>query len=119
MLLAAIGPKNVELAAEVFDEWQPHLFHPGHIDSAFGPALVAGTAKRDPSLPLLRIVVHVNALITEDEAARQSAENTVRDYAVLYVGGMGAREELLQHPGPPLRVRRGIGHDPGSLPAGP
>ncbi|OBI73193.1 LLM class F420-dependent oxidoreductase [Mycolicibacterium fortuitum] len=91
MLLAAIGPKNVELAAEMFDEWQPHLFHPGHVDSAFGPALAAGTAKRDPSLPQLGIVVHVNALITEDEAAQQAAESTVRDYAALYVGGMGAR----------------------------
>ena len=50
MLLAAIGPKNVELAAELFDEWQPILFHPGHVESAFGEALSAGDAKRDPSL---------------------------------------------------------------------
>jgi F420-dependent oxidoreductase-like protein len=91
MLLAAIGPKNVELAAEIFDEWQPILFHPGHVESAFGEALSAGDAKRDPSLGPLGIVVHVNALITDDESAQRAALRTVRDYAALYVGGMGAR----------------------------
>jgi F420-dependent oxidoreductase-like protein len=91
MLLAAIGPKNVELAAEIFDEWQPILFHPGHVESAFGEALSAGDAKRDPSLGPLGIVVHVNALITDDESAQRAALRSVRDYAALYVGGMGAR----------------------------
>ena len=50
MLLAAIGPKNVALAAEIFDEWQPFLFHPELAESAFGQALAAGRANRDPAL---------------------------------------------------------------------
>ncbi len=43
MSLAAIGPKNVELAAEIFDEWQPILFHPPErADRAFGDACGQG-----------------------------------------------------------------------------
>jgi F420-dependent oxidoreductase-like protein len=91
MLLAAIGPKNVELAAELFEEWQPILFHPDHVDAAFGAALSSRRAKRDRSLGALGIVVQVNALITEDESALSAALQTVREYVALYVGGMGAR----------------------------
>jgi F420-dependent oxidoreductase-like protein len=91
MLLAAIGPKNVELAAELFDEWQPILFHPGHVEAAFGQALSVGGAKRDPSMSPLGIVTQAAALITDDETAQAAALQTVREYVALYVGGMGAR----------------------------
>nr|WP_026917381.1 LLM class F420-dependent oxidoreductase [Gordonia shandongensis] len=91
MLLAAIGPKNVALAAEMFEEFQPFLYHPDHVDAAFGEALAAGRAKRDPSLPELRVVVQASALISEDADQIANARNTVRHHAALYIGGMGAR----------------------------
>ncbi|MYR08563.1 LLM class F420-dependent oxidoreductase [Gordonia sp. SID5947] len=91
MLLAAIGPKNTELAAELFEEFQPFLFHPEYVDVAFGEALAAGKAKRDPSLPPLRIVVQAATLITEDEQEIENALQSVRHHAALYIGGMGAR----------------------------
>jgi F420-dependent oxidoreductase-like protein len=91
MLLAAIGPKNVELAAELFEEFQPFLFHPEYVQEAFGPALAAGKAKRDPSLGDLSIVVQTSTLITEDKDAAENALNGVRHHAALYIGGMGAR----------------------------
>ncbi|MGB3697121.1 MAG: LLM class F420-dependent oxidoreductase [Gordonia sp. (in: high G+C Gram-positive bacteria)] len=91
MLLAAIGPKNVELAAEMFEELQPFLYHPDHVDAAFGEPLAAGRAKRDPSLPDLRIVVQASALITEDADQIAAAQATVRHHSALYIGGMGAR----------------------------
>ena len=91
MLLAAIGPKNVELAAELFEEFQPFLFHPEYVDAAFGPALAAGKAKRDPSLPDLSIVVQTSTLITDDAEQAENALNIVRHHAALYIGGMGAR----------------------------
>lgn len=91
MLLAAIGPKNVELAAELFEEFQPFLYHPEYVDAAFGPALAAGRAKRDPELGPLQIVVQTSVLITEDQAAIDVAMNIVRHHAALYIGGMGAR----------------------------
>ncbi|GAB17908.1 putative F420-dependent oxidoreductase [Gordonia effusa NBRC 100432] len=91
MLLAAIGPKNVELAAELFEEFQPFLFHPEYVDAAFGDALAAGKAKRDPSLGDLGIVVQAAALVTEDQDAIDNALAGVRHHAALYIGGMGAR----------------------------
>ncbi len=91
MLLAAIGPKNVELAAELFEEFAPFLFHPEYVDAAFGEPLAAGKAKRDPSLGELSIVVQASALITEDADQIENALNGVRNHAALYVGGMGAR----------------------------
>ncbi|WP_415047030.1 LLM class F420-dependent oxidoreductase [Gordonia sp. (in: high G+C Gram-positive bacteria)] len=91
MLLAAIGPKNVELAAEKFEEFQPFLYHPEHVEAAFGPALAAGAAKRDPELGPLQIVVQAAALITEDRDAAELAITLVRHHAALYIGGMGAR----------------------------
>ncbi|MGK2316613.1 LLM class F420-dependent oxidoreductase [Gordonia rhizosphera] len=91
MLLAAIGPKNTELAAELFEEFQPFLFHPEYVGVAFGDALAAGKAKRDPSLPPLKIVVMASALISEDPQEIEKAMQGVRDHAALYIGGMGAR----------------------------
>jgi F420-dependent oxidoreductase-like protein len=91
MALAAIGPRNVELAAEVFDEWQPFLFVPDLVDRAFGDALQAGKAKRDPALPALGIAAQSTMLITDDPTREQSALQAVRHHAALYIGGMGAR----------------------------
>jgi len=91
MLLAAIGPKNVALAAEIFDEWQPFLFHPELAELAFGEALAAGRAKRDPELGELGIAVQTFLLITDDEDAQAAALQGVRNHVALYVGGMGAK----------------------------
>jgi alkanesulfonate monooxygenase SsuD/methylene tetrahydromethanopterin reductase-like flavin-dependent oxidoreductase (luciferase family) len=91
MLLAAIGPKNVELAAELYEEFQPFLYHPGYVEAAFGEALAAGRAKRDPSLGELKIVVQAAALVTEDPDQIENALGMVRHHSALYIGGMGAR----------------------------
>jgi F420-dependent oxidoreductase-like protein len=91
MLLAAIGPKNVELAAELFEEWQPILFHPEGLGAAFGDALEKGNAKRAPELGTLGISVNTTALITDDEEQRTNALALVKAHAALYIGGMGAR----------------------------
>ena len=37
--LAAIGPKNVALAAEIADGWLPIFVDPERFDDAFGPSL--------------------------------------------------------------------------------
>jgi F420-dependent oxidoreductase-like protein len=91
MLLAAIGPKNVALAAEIFDEWQPFLFHPELAELAFGEALAAGRAKRDPALGKLGIAVQTFLLITDDSETEAAALEGVRNHVALYVGGMGAK----------------------------
>jgi F420-dependent oxidoreductase-like protein len=91
MLLAAIGPKNVELAAELFEEWQPVFVQPEHLAKAYDESLAKGMAKRAPELGELGISVHVTALVTDDEAAQEKALNQVKGQAALYIGGMGAR----------------------------
>ncbi|MBB3752115.1 F420-dependent oxidoreductase-like protein [Mycolicibacterium sp. BK634] len=90
MALAAIGPRNVALAAEVFDEWQPILFHPERADRAFGQALTSGKRMRDTDLGDLGITVQSPLLISDDHAAKEASLNAVRDNVALYVGGMGA-----------------------------
>ncbi|MFG1858393.1 LLM class flavin-dependent oxidoreductase [Actinomadura geliboluensis] len=51
MTLAALGPKNIALAAELFEAWQPIFYHPEFADEVFGDALAEGGAKRDACLP--------------------------------------------------------------------
>jgi F420-dependent oxidoreductase-like protein len=91
LLLAAIGPRNVELAAEVFDEWQPFLFVPELCEKVFGEALAAGGAKRDATLGPLGISVQTTLLITDNQQDAVEALSAVRHHAALYIGGMGAR----------------------------
>ncbi|MGY1884196.1 MULTISPECIES: LLM class F420-dependent oxidoreductase [unclassified Blastococcus] len=91
MVLAAIGPKNVALAAELFEGWQPAFFLPEGSATAFGDALAQGTARRDPALGPLGIVVDTQLLISEDADEQAAALARVRAQLALYVGGMGAR----------------------------
>ena len=91
MLLAALGPKNVALAAELFEAWEPIFFLPEGADAAFGEALAEGTAKRNPSLDPLEIVADTKVLITEDPEEEQRGLEAVRSHLALYIGGMGAR----------------------------
>jgi F420-dependent oxidoreductase-like protein len=91
MLLAAMGPKNVALAAELFEAWEPLFFYPEGAKDAFGQAIDEGTAKRDPELGPLQVVADTTLLITDDADAEARALARVRAHVALYVGGMGAR----------------------------
>lgn len=50
ILVAALGPKNVELAAEIAEGWQPIFYLPEKAQDVWGEALATGRAKRDPAL---------------------------------------------------------------------
>ncbi|HEX7354132.1 MAG TPA: LLM class F420-dependent oxidoreductase [Mycobacteriales bacterium] len=88
IFVAAIGPKNVEVTAELAEGWQPIFFMPEKAQDVWGEPLAAGKAKRDPSLPPLDTVVGASLAIGED--VEQLAEFT-RPNLALYVGGMGAK----------------------------
>jgi F420-dependent oxidoreductase-like protein len=88
VLLAAIGPKNVELAAEIAEKWEPIFFHPERAADVWGESLEAGRAKRDPELGELDVVTGVPVAIGEDV---DHLIDLVRPGLALYVGGMGAR----------------------------
>jgi len=89
IILAAVGPKNVEMAAEIAEGWQPLFFHPEKARGVWGEALERGLAKRDPALGTLDVGVTVPLAFTNDPSVLQS----YRAMLALYIGGMGAREK--------------------------
>ena len=88
--LAAIGPKNVALSAEIADGWLPIFFSPAHYAEAYQAALEAGfmATGKGKSLADFDIAPSVTVVIDDDlEAAR----NQIKPALALYIGGMGAR----------------------------
>lgn len=90
IVLAALGPKNVELAAEIAEGWQPIFFHPEKAHLAWGEPLRKGLAKRDPALGELQVYAGP-ALAIAEEADVPPLLDLVRPTLALYIGGMGAR----------------------------
>jgi F420-dependent oxidoreductase-like protein len=88
ILIAAMGPKNVELTAELANEWAPFFLRPEGLEDVWGESLRAGKAKRDPSLGELGIVAPVSLAIGEDV---DHLLDQARPQLALYIGGMGAR----------------------------
>jgi F420-dependent oxidoreductase-like protein len=87
--LAAIGPKNTQLAGEIADGWIPIFFSPEHVGE-FRPLLEEGAARAGRSLDGFDIAPTVNAAIDED---LERARDLMRPFIALYVGGMGSREQ--------------------------
>lgn len=85
--LAAIGPKNVELAAEIADGWLPVFFSPRHAD-VFRPHLEAGFARAGKNPANFDIAATVPVVVGDD---LEACYNQVRPFVALYIGGMGAR----------------------------
>ncbi|WP_157531102.1 LLM class F420-dependent oxidoreductase [Mycobacterium sp. IS-1496] len=101
--IAALGPKNVELTAEIAEGWQPVFFYPEKADAVWGEALRAGFAKRDPELGPLDVMVSAALAIGDDVDDRLE---WVKPQLALYIGGMGARGKNFYHN---LATRYGFG----------
>jgi F420-dependent oxidoreductase-like protein len=86
--LAAIGPKNVELAAEIADGWLPIFFAPERYDAIFKEHVAAGLAKSGRALEQFDIAPTVSVVINDN---LDVGYNMLRPMLALYVGGMGAR----------------------------
>ena len=86
--IASLGPKNVELTAELAEGWLPTLFMPEKADLAFGDALKIGLSKRSNDLPPLDIVA--GGMVAIGDEVKQYLDFG-RPNTALYVGGMGAR----------------------------
>ncbi|MDP9182162.1 MAG: LLM class F420-dependent oxidoreductase, partial [Actinomycetota bacterium] len=91
VLLAAMGPKNVALAAELCEAWEPIFWYPEGVETAFGAALREGATRRDPALQPLEVVADSHLAVVDDEVELEAALGHVRAHLALYVGGMGAR----------------------------
>lgn len=87
--VAALGPKNVEMTAEIADGWLPYPYSTAKATEVFGPALAAGAAKRPAGLGPLTVApfapVYAGDVTTGMDAAR----------GILgwYIGGMGSKEK--------------------------
>jgi F420-dependent oxidoreductase-like protein len=79
--LAALGPKNVALAAEIADGWLPIFVAPERFAEAFGPSLANAP-------PDFEIAATASVFVGDDVPALHDA---LRPYVALYVGGMGAK----------------------------
>ncbi|MBA2296776.1 MAG: LLM class F420-dependent oxidoreductase [Actinobacteria bacterium] len=79
--LAAIGPKNVALAAEIADGWLPIFFSPQRFREVHGPSLEGAPDGFDVA-PLCPVVI-------DDDV--QMCRDLLKPMLALYIGGMGAR----------------------------
>lgn len=86
--LAAIGPKNVALTAEIADGWLPAFYSPDHMDQFLG-SLHKGLDVAGRKLDELDIAPNV-AVATGDDL--DQAYDWARPAYGLYIGGMGSRK---------------------------
>ncbi len=90
--LAAEGPKNVALAAEIADGWLPFFFAP-RASAEAAAALEAGFALRAPERsPRENFEVALQLAVIPHPDVEKAAD-LVRPIIALYVGGMGAKGE--------------------------
>jgi F420-dependent oxidoreductase-like protein len=101
--IAATGPNNVKLAAEIAEGWQPVFFYPEKAASIWGEALAAGSAKRDAALGKLNIVAGAPLAIGDNVDDRL---HLAKPQLALYIGGMGAKGRNFYHD---LATRYGYG----------
>jgi F420-dependent oxidoreductase-like protein len=87
--LAAVGPKNLELAGEIADGWLAVFYAPEFAAEQLA-AVAAGRAKVGATLDGFDVVPSVPVAVGADVAA---AADLVRPHAALYVGGMGSRDQ--------------------------
>ncbi|MBG0829495.1 LLM class F420-dependent oxidoreductase [Planomonospora sp. ID67723] len=88
VVIAAIGPKNVELAAEIAEGWEPIFYMPEKAADVWGASIAAGKAKRDPALGELDVIAQASLAIGDDVSGWLELG---RPMAALYIGGMGAK----------------------------
>jgi F420-dependent oxidoreductase-like protein len=86
--LAAIGPKNVTVAAELAESWMPIFYLPEQAGAVWGEAVEQGQARRDPALGPLDVIAHAALAIGDDVTGLRDLS---RPQLALYIGGMGAR----------------------------
>jgi F420-dependent oxidoreductase-like protein len=86
--VASLGPKNVEMTAELADGWMPLFYIPEKANDVWGDALGKGAANRAADLGPLDVVAGGLVAIGDDVA---SVREFARPMVALYVGGMGAR----------------------------
>ncbi|MEA2170263.1 MAG: hypothetical protein QOF76_3563, partial [Solirubrobacteraceae bacterium] len=99
--LAAEGPKNVALAAEICDGWHA-LFYSPHSDELYRPQLEEGFARPGArrSAEDFEVAAIVPFIVSDD---LEAAADLLRPMYALYFGGMGAKSKNF-HADVPIRM---------------
>ncbi|WP_114906386.1 LLM class F420-dependent oxidoreductase [Ornithinimicrobium murale] len=87
--LAAVGPKNLELAGEIADGWLGIFLSPEFTGEQVASIRTGLARSTDPDRDFA-LDAAVPLSVHEDVSV---AADTVRPYAALYVGGMGSRNQ--------------------------
>jgi F420-dependent oxidoreductase-like protein len=99
--LAAIGPKNLELAGELTDGWLAVFFAPAYAAEQLSQ-IDAGRQKAGKTLSDFDVAPTVPLVVGADP---RTCADAVRAYAALYLGGMGSRQQNFNNA---LAVRMGF-----------
>ncbi len=91
IFIAAIGPKNTQLAAEIADGIIPTLFSPEHV-SVIRSEIQAGVdrAGNGKTIDDVEMAPTVQVYVGDDLT---EARNLMRPFLGLYIGGMGSRDK--------------------------
>ncbi len=89
--LAAIGPKNVALAAEIADGWLPIFFSPERM-KIYREWLAEGFVRAGGGKDLSRFDIAPTATVVLGDDVN-ACRSTIKPHLALYIGGMGAREK--------------------------
>ncbi len=102
--LAAVGPRNLELAGEIADGWLAVFYSPEYADELLGH-IRTGRERAGKTLDGFDVVPTVPVVMGDDLDA---CAEPVRAYSALYVGGMGSREKNFYNA---LATRMGYGDE--------
>src|SRR3990170_1400116 len=91
--LAAMGPRNVALAAEIGDGWIPFLYSPERAD-VFDGSIAEGLRAGGRNRAVFDVAPMVPVSIGDDVAA---CRDRLRPLLALYAGGIGSRRSNFYH----------------------
>ena len=89
LYLAAVGPRNLELAGEVADGWLAIFLSPEHTGEWLAH-IATGRARAGLGLEGFDVVPTVPVVVGDD---LERCAEPLRAYTALYVGGMGSRQQ--------------------------
>ena len=106
--LAAVGPKNLELAGQIADGWLAIFYNPEFAAEQLSH-IAAGRASIGKDLTGFDVCATVPLVLGDDLAACAAP---VRAYSALYIGGMGSREQNFYNS---LATRMGYGEQAAAI----
>ncbi len=89
LYLGAMGPRNVELAAELADGWIPHLLSPIHFSEVYGESLARGFEKNAAHRGGQGFDIAAHVYVRTGQSLEE-CRSRLRTTLALIVGGYGA-----------------------------